>query len=75
MYTYVTVCINHPSPAKCNFWVQPKIAAKSTRGRYLVNVMVIMYGVLATLWRSAKRQFSLVPPGAVVRLCAVSVYG
>ena len=28
------LCINHPFTAKCNFWVQPKIAAMCAQDRY-----------------------------------------
>ena len=55
----ITICdplyINHPFTPKGKFWVRPKIAAKSARSQYLVNVMGIIYGVLATFWRITKR--------------------
>ena len=38
------------------------------RGWFLVNVIGIIYVVLATFWRSTKRQLRLVPPGAMVPL-------
>ena len=64
-----TICdrlwINQPSTAKCKFLVQPKITARSVRGRYLVYVVGVIYGVLATLCRSTKRQLSIVSPGAI----------
>ena len=69
IYIYICVCdrlwINHPSTAKCKFWVRPKITAKSARGRYLVYVVGVIYGVLATLCRSTKRQLSIVSPGGI----------
>ena len=40
--------INHPSTAKCTFWVQPKITVRSAVGRYPVNAIGVIYGVLAT---------------------------
>ena len=48
--------INHPSTAKCKFWLRPKITARSARGRYPVNAIGVIYGVLATLCRSTKRR-------------------
>ena len=57
--------INHPSTAKCKFWVRPKITARSTRGQYLFYFVGVIYGVLATLCCSTKRQLSIVSPGAI----------
>ena len=68
IYICDRLCINHPSTAKCKFFVRPKIVAKSVRGWFLVNVIGIIYVVLSTFWRSTKRQLSLVPPGAMVPL-------
>ena len=51
--------INQPSTAKLKFWVRPKIIARSGRGRYLVYVVGVIYGVLATLCCSTKRQLSI----------------
>ena len=57
--------INQPSDAKCKFWVRPKITTRSARGRYLVYVVGVIYGVLATLCRSTKRQLGIVSPRAI----------
>ena len=57
--------INHPSTAKCKIWVQPKITARSARGQYLVYVVGVIYGVLATLWCCTKRQLDIVSPGVI----------
>ena len=58
------LCINHPSPAKCKFWVRPKITAKSAQYRYSVLAIGVMYGVLATLCRSTMLRLHIVFPGA-----------
>ena len=58
------LCINHPSPAKCKFWVWPKIIAKSAQYRYSVLAIGVIYGVLATLCRSTMLRLRIVFPGA-----------
>ena len=52
MYICDHLWINQPSTTKCKFWVRPKITARSARSRYLVYVVGVIYGVLATLCRS-----------------------
>ena len=58
------LCINHPSPAKCKFWVRPKLTAKSAQYRYSVLAIGVMYGVLATLCHSTMLRLRIVFPGA-----------
>ena len=63
--------INHPSTSKCKFWVRPKITARTACGWYLVYLVGVIYGVLATLCRSTKCQLSIVSPGAIIAIVHV----
>ena len=62
------ICMNHPFTAKCNFWVQPKIAAMSAQDRYSVIYMDGIYSVLAILCRGMKCRLRIVSPGVTLLL-------